>query len=159
MNADSAFEALKFCQAAFSGILAGSALYITLIEHPARMAIEDTESLHTQFLDSFNRAARFMAVGSIFPMGSGIACYILNPSKGLPYLIVAGALFFNAPYSFVFLIPNYVTPVKDKYSVVSKKLPEREIRDTINGWALYHKVRTLVDVGSFIYCIYNVVYG
>lgn len=159
MDADRAFEALKFCQAAFSGLLAGSALYITLIEHPARMAIEDTESLHSQFIVSFNRAARFMAVGSLFPMGGGIAAYFLKPSKGLPCLIVAGALFFNAPYSFVFLIPNYVTPVKDKYSVVTKKLSERQIRDTIDAWSFYHLVRTTVDVGSFLYCVYNIVYG
>jgi hypothetical protein len=159
MDADKAFEALKFCQAAFSGLMAGGALYITLIEHPARMAIEDTESAHTQFIESFNRAARYMAIGSLLPMGGGVAAYLLKPSKGLPCLIVAGALFFNAPFSFLFLIPNYVTPVKDKYSVVTKKMSEKEVRDTIDGWAYVHTVRAVVDVGSYLYCVYNLIYG
>ncbi|EDO26302.1 predicted protein [Nematostella vectensis] len=158
MDLDKAFEAFKFTQAAFSGILAGSALYITLIEHPARMEVKDTESVHKQWLESFNRAKRYMAVGSLFPMASGVACYAIDQKKGLPFMLVAGSLLFNLPYSLIFLIPNYVTPIMDEDTVTMKKKPEKVVREMVDNWGFYHGVRTIVDVGAFIFCVYNIVY-
>ncbi|KXJ07025.1 hypothetical protein AC249_AIPGENE19745 [Exaiptasia diaphana] len=112
MDADQAFRALRFCQTAFTGLMGGAAMYISLIEHPARMSIQDTESAHKQFSSSFDLAARYMAIGSIFPMGGGLLAYYINPKEGLPCAIVAGLYFVNVPYSFLFLIPNYVKPIQ-----------------------------------------------
>lgn len=158
MDADQTFKALRFCQTAFTGLMGGSALYISLVEHPARMAIQDTESAHKQFSSSFDLAARYMAIGSLFPMGGGILAYYLNPKEGLPCAIVAGLYFANAPYSFLFLIPNYVKPIQGDYGTVSKKYSDKQIRDTMDSWCFYHTVRTVVDVGGFLYGLYCLMY-
>ncbi|KAK3752545.1 hypothetical protein QZH41_003483 [Actinostola sp. cb2023] len=158
MDADQAFKALKFLQTAFTGLMGGSALYISLVEHPSRMTIEDTESAHKHFLSSFNLAAHYMAIGSMFPMAGGVAAYFLKPKEGLPCAIVSGLLFVNVPFSFLFLIPNYVNPIKDDYSVVTKKYSEKQIRDTMDSWAFLHTLRTAVNVGGFLYGVYCLVY-
>lgn len=158
MDAEQTFKTMKFLQTAFTGLMGGSALYISLVEHPARMAIKDTESAHQQFLCSFNKAARYMAVGSMFPMVGGAVAWYLNPKEGLPNAIISGLYLFNAPYSFLFLIPNYVNPIKDDYSVISKKYSDKEIRDTMNAWCFYHTLRTTVDVGGFIYGVYCLIF-
>lgn len=158
MDTAQTLKALKFVQTAFTGLMGGAALYITLVEHPARMEIEDTESAHKQFTSSFKIAARYMAVGSMFPMGGGFLSWYLSPKESVPSAIVAGLYLFNGPYSFLFLIPNYVKPINDDYAVAVSKHSEKKIRDTMDSWCFYHTVRTVVDVGGFLYGLYHLIY-
>ena len=47
-------QALKLGATCFQGLFAGNALYINMVEHPARNAISDTPSLLEQWKASFN---------------------------------------------------------------------------------------------------------
>ena len=48
-------------------------------------------------------------------------------------------------------------PIYD-YEVAGKKDPG-EIRDTVDKWNTFHKVRTIVDLSALAWCVYNLVYN
>lgn len=59
MDASFVQKELKFVALAASGILAGTALYITIVETKTRKNL-DTQSMRRQWSDSFDSAAHFV---------------------------------------------------------------------------------------------------
>lgn len=53
---EDALKLIKLASTVTTGIMAGSAFYINLVEHPARMQIDDVKSLHRQWKAGFDPA-------------------------------------------------------------------------------------------------------
>ena len=140
-----------------TGLMAGSAIYINLVEHPARMKIDDVKSLHRQWKEGFDLAKIIMIGASLVPICGGIAAYAMNQSKGKPWLIAAGMLAFNVPYTALVIMPRSIQPISD-YEVVARKDPA-VVKETVDKWNTLHKVRTVVDLAAFAWCVYNLVYN
>ena len=157
MDAEDALKLLKFASTVATGVIAGSAIYINFVEHPARMELDDVQSLHRQWRESFDRAKYMMAGTSLVPMASGIIAFAINQTKGKPWLITAGLLAFNLPYTAFAMKPRVIESIYD-YEVAGKKDPG-EVRDTVDKWNTFHKVRTVVDLSAFAWCVYNLVYN
>ncbi|XP_068708410.1 uncharacterized protein [Montipora capricornis] len=157
MDAEDALRLLKFTSTVATGIIAGGAVYINIVEHPARMELDDGQSLHKQWRESFDRAKYLMAGTSLLPIVGGIAAFAVDQTKGKPWLITAGLLAFNVPYTTLVIKPRAIDPIYD-FHVAGKKAPG-EIRDTLDKWNNFHKVRTIVDLSALAWCVYNLVYN
>ena len=122
MKEEDALKLIKLASTVTTGIMAGSALYINLVEHPARMQIDDVKSLHKQWKAGFDRAKLIMIGMSLVPICGGITAYAINHSKGKPWLIGGGMLALNVPYTLLVIMPRSIQPISD-YSVVARKDP------------------------------------
>lgn len=157
MDADKLFPILECINTYAGGLMAGFALYINIVEHPARMAVEEPKAIHRQWMASFDAAATSMVGLSVIPIGATAAMYYLKPSRALPWVGSTGLTLVNIPWTLFVLFPNYITPIYDK-DVCSKKDPAWVVR-TVEGWNKHHMFRTAVNMASFALCIYNMAYN
>ena len=125
-----------------SGLFAGAALYISFVEHPARMLCGTTLAI-TQFAPSYKRAtvmqASLAAVGTL----AAIAARLLGASS----LWLAGGLLLGAviPFTLIVILPTnkrLLDPTLDKDSELAQQLLQR--------WAMLHAVRSALSLASFL---------
>lgn len=82
--------------------------------------------------------------------------YYMDRTRGLPWLIVAGLLLFNMPYTLLVLKPYFIDPFIHE-NVCSKKDPTYVV-DRVVRWSRAHLVRVLINKIAFAVCIYTIVY-
>ena len=152
MDAEALYPLLKCVTTFAEGLMTGISLYINVVEHPARMAMEEPEHIHRQWFESFNRAAKLMPVLSFVPMAGAGVMYYLKPDKAGPYVAAAAITFANVPYSLGVLMPNYISPIYDK-EICTKKDPAWVVAK-VEGWTTWHGVRTALHLTSFAICVY-----
>jgi uncharacterized membrane protein len=125
-----------------SGLFAGAALYITFVEHPARMQCGTTVAL-TQFAPSYKRATIMQA--SLAALGTLAAIAAWLQGAQTPRLI--GGLLLGAviPFTLIVILPTnkrLLDPSLDKDSKLAEQLLHR--------WATLHLVRTVLSLASFL---------
>lgn len=153
LDADDLFSCLEVLSTVAAGIFSGSAIYVNVVEHPARMTLTDTKSCHRQWMESFDRAKVLQSCLALVSTVSGVGAYYCNPKKGLPFLIGGGIVALVFPYTLFILKPNSIDPIYDK-DITSKK-SESVIRDTIVKWNNYHMVRSFIGMPVFVgYVVY-----
>jgi hypothetical protein len=81
------------------GLFSGAALYINLVEHPARMSCGVAVAL-TEFRPSYKRATVMQASLAAISLASGIAAWLAG--AGLNWLI--GALLIGAVIPFMLIV-------------------------------------------------------
>src|ERR1700732_193675 len=132
-----------------SGLFAGAALYISFVEHPARMLCGTTLAV-TQFAPSYKRAtvmqASLAAVGTL----AAIAARLLGASS----LWLAGGLLLGAviPFTLIVILPTnkrLLDPTLDKDSELAQQLLQR--------WAMLHAVRSVLGLASFPAFLFGVI--
>lgn len=106
--------------------------------------------------DYEGRCARLTMSLSAFPQISGVVLYYIDRTRGLPWLIVAGLLLFNMPYTLLVLKPYFIDPIIHE-NVCSKKDPTYVV-DRVVKWSRAHLVRVLINKIAFAVCIYTIVY-
>jgi uncharacterized membrane protein len=125
-----------------SGLFAGAALYISFVEHPARMQCGTVLAL-TQFAPSYKRAtimqASLAAVGTL----AAIAAWL----QGAPATWLIGGLLLGAaiPFTLIVILPTnkrLLDPSLDKDSRFAAQLLQR--------WATLHAVRTALSLASLL---------
>lgn len=147
-DAEDLFPCLEVLSTVAAGVFVGGALYINVVEHPARMTLNDTKACHKEWMESFDRAKVFQSRLALVSALSGAGAYYCNPKKGLPYLIGGGLLASIIPYTIFILKPNSIDPIYDK-DITSKK-SEGVIRETIDKWNSYHMVRSFISLPVFV---------
>lgn len=156
MNPDKFFPLIECVNTFLCGLMTGLAVYVVAVEQPSRMTMKDAVAIHRQWLTSFHRCARLMVGLSVFPQVSGVVAYYLDHSRGLPWLIVAGLILFNMPYTLLVLKPYFIDPILDD-NVCSKK-DHKYVVDMVVKWSRAHMVRVLINVIAFAVCIHTVVF-
>ena len=125
-----------------SGLFAGAALYVSFVEHPARMLC-GTRLAITQFAPSYKRAtvtqASLAALGTL----AAIAAWLMGASA----LWLVGGLLLGAviPFTLLVILPTnkrLLDPSLDKDSKLAEQLLQR--------WAMLHAVRTCLSLASFL---------
>lgn len=144
---DDLFPCLEVVSTVAAGMFVGGALYINLVEHPARMTIADTKSCHKEWMESFDRAKVLQSRLALVSIVSGAGAYYCNPKKGLPFLVGGGLIATIFPYTLFILKPNSIDPIYDE-EITSKK-SESVVRETIDKWNSYHMVRSLITLPVF----------
>lgn len=115
-------------------LFAGAALYITLVEHPARLALDDVPLLQ-QWQPSYKRA---------LPIQSGLA--IIGGVAGLwagylthDWVWVAGSVVLLANWPFTLL---FIFPVNTRLMALAPNDANSESRRMLVEWGTLHNVRS-----------------
>jgi len=145
---DDLFPCLEVVSTVATGIFVGNALYVNLVEHPARMTIADTKSCHKEWMESFDRAKVLQSRLALVSIVSGAGAYYCNSKKGLPFLVGGGLIATIFPYTLFILKPNSIDPIYDE-EITSKK-SESVVMETIDKWNSYHMVRSLITLPVFV---------
>ena len=130
-----------------AGLFAGAALYINIVEHPARMSCGTRLAL-TEFAPSYKRAtwmqASLAALGSLGAIAAWLA--------GASIIWLAGGLLLGAviPFTILVILPTnkrLLDPSLDKDSQLAGQLLRR--------WAKLHAVRSGMSLASFLIFLYS----
>lgn len=127
--------------AAAAGVLfAGGALYVSLVEHPARMACGPPMAV-AQFRTSYPRAAWLQGGLAVVGCLAAIAAWLGGARGG--WLAAGLLLGLVVPYTFVVVMPT-------NRRLLDTALPPDvpETRRLLRRWGALHAVRTLVGLGA-----------
>lgn len=128
-------------------IFAGSAIYINLAEHPARMEC-GTRAATTQFINCYRKSALVQsALVFLCPMFSFMA-WLGGASRWWLFAgLMIGAI---VPFTFIFISPinrQLLNPELDKDSAQAKSL--------LIQWGKLHSVRSALSLVAFIIFLLN----
>jgi len=125
----------------FAGLFAGASVYITLVEHPARMEC-GTEVATTQFAPSYRRAswmqASLAASGFMTALGASFQKY------SAPVLVAGLLLGAVIPFTLLVVLPTnqrLLSPELDRSSP--------EAAGLLAKWGRLHAVRTVLGMVAF----------
>jgi uncharacterized membrane protein len=135
-------EAFQFGAIFSSALFAGAALYINLVEHPARMQC-GTELAATVFGPSYHRATAMQVPLALVATLSAVGSWWFDDS----ILWIAGALFIIAviPYTLVVILPTnkrLLAAGMDRSSMDTRRLLIR--------WGRLHALRTIASLSATI---------
>ena len=129
-----------------AGLFAGAAIYINLVEHPARMECGSDLAV-TEFAPSYRRAAIMQAVlGATGFFAATVAWLTGSPVWWLVGGIILGAVI---PFTLVVIFPTnkrLLDSSLDKGSELASKLLTR--------WGRLHAVRSALSLISFLLFIF-----
>ena len=125
-----------------TGLFAGAAIYVTLVEHPARLECGTTLA-RAQFRPSYRRAAVMQA--SLAGVGclAGLAGWALG--HGVPLLVSALLLGAAIPFTLIVILPTnkrLLDPALDRESPEAAALLAR--------WGRLHAVRSALSGVAFV---------
>jgi uncharacterized membrane protein len=124
-----------------AGLFAGAALYITLVEHPARLEC-GIELAATEFGPSYRRAARMQA--SLAALGFLAA--MIASLQGPSILVLAGGLLLGSVIPFTLLV---IMPTNDRLLDPGLDRRSEQAAMLLHRWGRLHAVRTLLSVLAF----------
>ena len=124
-----------------AGLFAGAAVYVTAVEHPAR--VECGQVLAQEFGPSYRRAA--VMQGALAVVGLLASVVVWYQGSGVGWLV--GGLLLGAlvPFTLVVIMPTnrrLLDPGLDSGS--------GEARELLSRWGRLHAVRTVVGVAVFV---------
>lgn len=125
-----------------AGLFAGAALYVTVVEHPARLECGQALAV-AQFGPSYRRAAAMQGGLVLVGLLASVLAWALGASAGwLVWGLLLGAMI---PFTLLAVRPTnrrLLDPGLDPES--------REAADLLLRWGRLHVVRTLVGVLVFV---------
>ena len=134
-----------FCCAVF----AGAAVYINLVEHPARMSC-DTRTAATVWAPSYRRATAMQAPLAILSFFSGVSAWLL--SGDVMWLVGAVLIGLVVPLTFTVIMPTnrqLLAPGRD--------LASAETRALLEKWARLHAGRSALSLAALVIFIVELV--
>ncbi len=129
----------------------GAAIYISLVEHPARMKC-GRELAATVFGPSYRRAARMQASLALLSFLSGAAAGWMGQS--LAWLVGALLMFAVIPFTLVAILPTnrrLLDPALDRSS------PEAE--ELLTRWGRLHAVRSILGLAALVLFAANLAFA
>jgi uncharacterized membrane protein len=125
-------------------IFTGAAIYINLVEHPARMGC-DTKTAATVWAPSYKRATVMQASLAILSFLSGVSAWLLGGS--VIWLIGAVAIGLVVPFTFIAIMPT-----NHQLLELGRDLTSEETKKLLEKWGKLHAVRSVLSlVASVIY--------
>jgi len=124
-----------------AGLFAGAAIYITLVEHPARMEC-GTELAATEFGPSYRRATLMQA--SLAAVGLAAALVAWIQGRGL--LVLVGGLMLGAVIPFTLLV---ILPTNKRLLDSGLDRRSAEAAALLNRWGRLHAVRSVLSAVAF----------
>lgn len=127
-----------------AALFAGAALYINVVEHPARMGLE-TRVAALQWAPSYGRATWLQAPLAIAGFLCGGALWLLGGGTG--WLIAALLVGAVVPFTFAVIMPT-----NHRLLAPGRDLASDETRALLARWGQLHAVRTLLSLaGTLVY--------
>jgi hypothetical protein len=139
-------EVAQFLATLCCTLFAGAAVYINLVEHPARMGC-DTKTAATVWAPSYKRATIMQASLAVVSFLAGALAWLLG--GGILWLVGAVLIGLVVPFTFIAVMPTnhqLLAPGRDLASVETRALLER--------WGRLHAVRSALSlVASVVYMV------
>jgi uncharacterized membrane protein len=124
-----------------AGLFAGAAIYISFVEHPARLEC-GTALAATEFVPSYRRAALMQA--SLAAVGFLSALAAAFQGRGLPVLLAGVLLGLVIPFTLLVILPTnqrLLDPALDRGST--------EAAGLLSRWGRLHAVRSAMSAVAF----------
>ncbi|GAB3104636.1 DUF1772 domain-containing protein [Cupriavidus yeoncheonensis] len=131
-------QALQMIAAFAAMLFAGAALYVNVVEHPARMVLE-TRSAAQQWAPSYRRATLMQAPLALISLLSGVLAWL----SGASLWCLAAALLIGSVVPYTFLV---VMPTNHRILESDRDLSSVETRELLQKWARLHGVRTALSL-------------
>src|SRR3974390_463325 len=123
---------------------AGAAIYINLVEHPARMGCT-TEIAATAWAPSYKRATVMQASLAIVGFLAGVAAWLLG--AGVMWLVGALFIFAVVPVTLIVILPT-----NNRLLAHGRDLASPETRELLVKWGNLHSIRSVLGlVASAVY--------
>ncbi len=135
-------EAAEWIALWAAGLFAGAALYVSLVEHPARLQC-GTLLVATEFGPSYQRGAAMQATLAVVGTLAGVVAGLGHGSTA--WLTGSLLLFLVVPFTLIVIFPTnqkLLDPALDRSSPQAQALLVR--------WGRLHEVRTVLGLGAFI---------
>jgi hypothetical protein len=134
--------ALKFVATLTASVFAGAALYINLVEHPARMML-DTKSAAQEWAPSYARATWMQAPLAVLSLLAGLTSWVMGAGIGwaVAALLVGGVV----PFTFLGIMPTNRALLAE-----NRDLTSVETRALLMRWARLHAVRTVLSIAATV---------
>ena len=136
--------ALEFIATLATTLFCGAAIYINLVEHPARMG-RGIQIAATVWAPSYKRATVMQASLAVLGFICGVGVWLLE--GGAMWLV--GAVFIGLVVPFTLIV---IAPTNNRLLEPGRDLASRETQDLLEKWGRLHAVRSALSlVASAIY--------
>jgi hypothetical protein len=132
----------------FTGLFAGAALYVSLVEHPARMSCELSVAL-AEFRPSYRRAAVMQVILAVGGVAGAIGAYYLG--RGISTLVAGIVLATVVPYTLVVIMP-ITRQLLDETR--HSEAPDTDV--LLKNWGRLHNVRTVASMLALVILAANI---
>ena len=126
---------------------AGAAIYINLVEHPARMGC-DTKIAATVWAPSYKRATVMQASLAVVSLATGITVWLLG--GGAMWLVGAILIGLVVPFTLV-----VIKPTNNQLLAPGRDLGSTETRALLARWGRLHAVRSLLSFAASVVYIWS----
>ena len=134
-----------FCAAVF----AGAAIYITLVEHPARMSL-DTRAAAAQWAPSYRRATLMQAPLAVLSFIASCTAWFLG--GGRAWLVAALLIGLVVPFTLI-----VIKPTNNELLASGRDLASADTRALLERWGRLHAVRSVLSVLATLVMLWRLV--
>ena len=125
-----------------TGLFAGAAIYISLVEHPVRELL-DTGAAATQWAPSYKRATWMQAPLAIVGLVTGTLAGFMGGGVGW----IVGALLIGSVVPVTFKI---IMPTNQLLLEPGRDLNSAETRTLLDRWGRLHLIRSALSLVAFV---------
>lgn len=134
--------AFEFIATLSTALFAGAAIYINLVEHPARMGC-DTKTAATVWAPSYKRATVMQASLALLGFLTGVAVWVLGGD--VRWLVGAVSIGLVIPFTFLAIMPT-----NHRLQMPGRDLTSRETRALLEKWGKLHAVRSALSLAASV---------
>jgi len=134
--------ALKFIATLSAATFAGAALYVNLVEHPARMTL-DARAAVLEWAPAYARGTWMQAPLALLSLVAGLGAWLLG--GGIGWALAAVLIGAVVPFTFLGVMRTnraLLAPGRDLAAAETRALLER--------WARLHAVRTVLSLAATV---------
>jgi len=142
-------EVLQFLATFCTSIFAGAALYINLVEHPARRSL-DTSAAVIEWATSYKRATFMQAPLAAIGFIAGTVVWLLSSGSG--WLVAAVLIGTVIPFTFIGIMPTNRMLLAAHGDVGSE-----EMLFLLEKWGRLHAVRTILSLLAALLMLWQLV--
>jgi hypothetical protein len=125
---------------AASAIFSGAAIYVNVVEQPARLAL-DIKSLLTEWKPSYHRGAIMQASLALIAGALGISAFFV----AWDWRWLVGAALILAPWPYTIFI---IMPTNNQLKATALEAANEQTRGLIVQWGRLHAMRTALGVAA-----------
>ena len=140
-------RACEFLATLSSALFAGAAIYVNLVEHPARMGC-GTKLAATVWAPSYARATVMQASLAIVSLLSGAAAWLLG--GGTLWVVGAVLIGLVVPFTVIAIIPT-----NKQLLAPGRDLASSETHALLEKWAKLHAVRSVLSFAATLIFIWS----
>jgi hypothetical protein len=126
----------------FTGLFAGAALYVSLVEHPARMSNTLDVAL-AEFRPSYKRAAVMQVILAVVGAAGAIGAYFLG--RGVSTLVAGIVLAIVIPFTFIVIMP-----INRQLLDETRRAQTPDTQELLEKWGRLHNVRTIASLLALV---------